>query len=97
MAYAKALQCWAKRAKLPMLGQPCLLAGSILELQMMMEQYILFSDDIILGGVTLPEGFFGSQTSVSTDAPPTISGALKESMLPQVPHEKWVKMEAPQN
>ena len=75
----------------------------------MMEQYISFSDDIILGSVALPDGFFGSQTSVSTGAPPTpsdvppeevvlpIGGPLGESLLPQVPCEKWVKMEAPPN
>ena len=75
----------------------------------MMELYVLFSDDIILGSVVLLEGFFGSQTSISTDALPIpsdilpeevatpIGGPLKESMLPQVPHEKWMKMEAPPN
>ena len=57
MAYAQALQY--------------LLAGSILELQKVMELYILFSDDIVLGGMALLEGFLGSQTSVSTDVPST--------------------------
>ena len=50
MAYAQALQCWAKKANLPKLGQPHLLAGSVLELQKMMEQYIPFSDEIIFDG-----------------------------------------------
>ena len=94
-------------------GQPCLLVGSILELHKMMEWYVSFSDDIILGSVVLPEGFFGSQTSVSRDAPSTstdvpsteitmeeaapIIGPLKESTMPQVPHEKQAKMEVPPN
>ena len=68
VAYTQALHYWAERANPPTLGQPCLLAGSILELQKVMELYILFSDDIILHSVALPEGFFRSQTSVSTDA-----------------------------
>ena len=109
MAHAQALQCCAERANLPTLGQPSLLVGSVLELQKMMEQYISFSDDIILDGVALLEGYFGSQTSVSTDALPApsnvpseevatpVSWPLKESMLLWVPHEKWVKVEAPPN
>ena len=67
VAYTQALQCWAERANPPMPGQPCLLVESLLELCKMMEQYVSFSDDIILGIVALPEGFFGSQTS--TDVP----------------------------
>ena len=75
----------------------------------MMELYISFSDDIILGSVVLLEGFFGSHTSISTDTSPTpsdvpseevttpVSSPLEESMPPQVLHEKQVKMEAPLN
>ena len=109
MAYAQALQCWAKRANLPVPGQPCLLVGSVLELHKMMEHYISFSDDNIFSSVALPERFFGSQTSVSRDVLPTftdvptkdaaapIRGPLEESTPPWVPHEKWVRMEAPPN
>ena len=90
-------------------GQPHLLAGSVLELRKMMVCYILFSDNIALGSVALLEGVFGSQTSVSRDALPNpsnvpsnevatpIRGPLEESMLPQVLHERWVRMEAPPN
>ena len=69
MAYTQALQCLAERANLPMPGQPCLLARSVLELHETMEWYVSFSDDTILGSVALLERFFGSQASVSRDAP----------------------------
>ena len=104
VAYAQALQCWAKRAHPPMPGQPCLLVGSILELHKMMEQYVSFSNDIILGSVALPEGFVGSQTSISRDTLPAstnvpskevamgeaapVRGPLEESTMPWVLHEK---------
>ena len=53
MAYTQALQYWAEMANLPTLG--CyLLAGSILELQRVMELFISFPDDIILGSMALP-------------------------------------------
>ena len=113
VAYAQALQCWAKRANLPTLGQPSLLAESMLELHETMEQYVSFSNNIILGSVVLLEGFFRSQTSVSRDAPSASSNfpskvvtmeettpigrPLEESTMPWVLHEKWAKMEAPLN
>ena len=52
MAYAQALQNWAEKANLPKLGQPHLLAGSVQELQKMMEQYIPFSDKFIYNGIS---------------------------------------------
>ena len=72
MAYTQALQSWVEKANLPMPGQPCLLWGSVLELHNMMEQYVYFSDDSVLGSVALSEGFFGSQTPISTDTPNTL-------------------------
>ena len=75
----------------------------------MMECYVSFSNDIVLGSMALLEGFFGSQTSISRyvplastdvsskDAAAPKGGPLKESTPPQVPHEKWARMEAPPN
>ena len=109
MAHAQALQYWTEGANLPKPGKPHLLVGFILELQKMMKQYILFSEDIVFGSVALPEGFFGSKISVSTDVLPAPSNVPpeevaspigrppKESTTPQVPCEKQVKMEAPPN
>ena len=61
MAYTQALQCLAEKANLPKLGWPHLLAGSVLELQKMMEQYIPFSDEIVFDGIALLEGFLGAR------------------------------------
>ena len=83
MAYAQVLQCWTKRANPPMPGQPCLLAESVLELCKMMEQYVSFSDNIVLGSVSLPEGFFSSQTSTHRDALPTSTNVpAEEAAIP---------------
>ena len=87
----------------------CLLAGSVLELQQVMKQYIPFLEDIVFSSVVLTEGFFGSKTPISTDALPapcnvppeaeatSVSRPTKESMPPWVPSEKQVKMEVPPN
>ena len=70
----------------------------------MVEWYISFSDDIVLGSVALPEGFFRSQTPISKDTPPTstdipveevameeiapVGEPLEEPTTTWVPHEK---------
>ena len=84
MANAQALQCWAERANLPIPGQPCLLQESVPELHKRMEHYVSFSDDIVLGSVALPEGFFGSQTSTRRDALPTSSDVSSEEVATHV-------------
>ena len=55
MAYAKALQFWVEKANLPTWGQPCLLAGSVVELKEEMKNYISFTDEDTFSGVALPE------------------------------------------
>ena len=52
VAYVQALQSWVEKSNLPTLGQPCLLAESILELREVMMPYVSFSNDTILSGVT---------------------------------------------
>ena len=75
----------------------------------MMKKYVPFSEDEVFGSVALPEGFFGSKTSISTDAPlapsdiPPEKEAVpigrypKESTLPWVQCGKQVKVEVPPN
>ena len=46
--------------------------GSILVLHKMMEQYVSFSSDAVLGGVALFEGFFRSQSPILKDALDTL-------------------------
>ena len=49
LAYAKALQYWAEKAQLPIPGEPCHLAESVLELWWMMEPLTTFMDQEVLG------------------------------------------------
>ena len=70
VAYVQALQFWAEKSNLPTLGQPCLLAGSILELREVMEPYISFFDDAILDGVAPLEGFLKDQSEESIPESP---------------------------
>ena len=75
IAYAQAAQYWVEKANPPTPGQPCLLARSILKLRETMEWYISFSDDTILDGVALPEGFLEDWTQLtnSRDVPSTFT------------------------
>ena len=54
VAYAKAFQFWMEKANLPSQGQPCLLAGSIVELKEM-KLYVSFTDEDVFSGVALLE------------------------------------------
>ena len=55
VAYAHALQFWAGKVNLPTQGQPCLLAGSVLELREEMKCYVSFPDEAVFSSVALPE------------------------------------------
>ena len=55
VAYAKALQFLAEKANPPTQGQPCLLAGSVLELREEMKCYVSFTDKDVFSGEALPE------------------------------------------
>ena len=55
MAYAQALQFWAEKANPPTQGQPCLLAGSIMELREEMKCYVSFPDETVFSGMALQE------------------------------------------
>ena len=71
----QALQYWAEKAKTPIPGQPCLLAGCVLELRRVMESYMSFSDDAILDGAASLEGSVEDVTGV-----PIPRGALPTSI-----------------
>ena len=55
VACAWVLQFWVEKVDLPTGGKPCLLAGSILELQDEMKSYLSFSNEDVFKGVALPE------------------------------------------
>ena len=48
LAYAKALQFWAKKAQLPHTSQPCQLAAFMKELRESMEPLILLTNEEVL-------------------------------------------------
>ena len=86
LAYAQAFQYWAEKSNLPMLGQPCLLAGSVLELREVMEPYASFFDDTVLGGVALLEGFLKDQSE--TTIPESAQPASTDPPLKRLPWKK---------
>ena len=65
VVYTQALQYWVEKSNLPTLGQPCLLARCVLELQETMEQYMSFSDDTVLDGVAPLEGLFKDKAKIT--------------------------------
>ena len=52
LAYAKVLQYWAEKAKLPTVGEPCQLAECIQELREAMEPLTTFTDQEVFSEVT---------------------------------------------
>ena len=56
VAYARTLQFWVKKVNLPTEGKPCLLVGSVIELQEEMECYLSFSDEDVFKGIAPPRG-----------------------------------------
>ena len=48
LAYIKALQFWAEKAKLPQASQPCQLVACVKELRESMEQLTSFSNEEVL-------------------------------------------------
>ena len=55
VAYTRALQFWVEKANLPTGGKPCLLWGSVIELQKEMECYLSFSNEDVFKGMALQE------------------------------------------
>ena len=95
IAYAQALQYWVEKSNLPMMGQPCLLVRCILKLREMMEWYISFSDDTILDGVALLEGFLKDQTklTVPRDALPTFTDVPTKEVAMEEAAPIWGPLE----
>ena len=55
VAYTWALQFWAEKVNPPTEGKPCLLVGSVIELQEETKCYLSFSDEDVFKGIALPE------------------------------------------
>ena len=71
IAYAQALQHWAKQNSPPVRGEPRLLAESVLELRKEVDFYLSFTDEEVFQGVVLPkeEGEGGSLNPSIADTP----------------------------
>ena len=93
IAYAQALQYWAEKSNLPMLGQACLVARYILKLRETMEQYISFSVDTILDSVALLEGFLKDWTKLTI--PRDALSAFTDVPTKEVTMEEAAPMGAP--
>ena len=66
VVYAQALQFWVEKANLPTQGQPCLLAGSVLEPREEMKCNISFPDEAIFSVVALLEEPLTTQSEEAT-------------------------------
>ena len=86
VAYAWALQFWVEKTNLPTLGQPHILAGSVLELREVMKCYISFPDNAVFGGMALPEGSLTDQ--LETTAPRSAQPASTDSSVEEVATEE---------
>ena len=71
VTYTKALQFLVEKANLPTEGQPCLLAGSIVELREEMKCYVSFTDKDIFSGIALPQESPITQTKEATPRVPS--------------------------
>ena len=78
VAYIWALQFWAEKTDLPTGGKPCLLAGSIVELQEEIKCYISFSDEDVFNGIALPEeiSIIPPEEATPKNALPTLANPL---------------------
>ena len=90
MAYARALQYWAEKVKLPMLDNYCPLAMSILELRWQVGEHIAFSKWDVLCGLedAIPEARSQGTKALPEDAitPPAttnIEGVEPQPMTTQ--------------
>ena len=87
VAYTWALQFWVEKANLPSLGQPHLLAGSVLELREVMKCYVSFHDNAMFGSMALPEGSLTDQpeaTASRSAQPASTNSAIEEVAAEEV-------------
>ena len=88
-----------EKANLPTQGQPCLLAGSILELREEMKCYISFPDKAIFSGVALPEESLTTQSEETTPkgTQPVYTDSPVEEATVKVTEEEPTRREQPPN
>ena len=79
IAYAWALQHWAKQNNPPVRGEPCLLVESVQELRKEVGSYLAFMDEEVFQGVDLPKEE-GESTSLD---PSTADVPLEHCSMPE--------------
>ena len=95
VAYAQALQFWVEKANLLNQGQPCLLAGSVVELREGMKCYISFSYEDIFSGMALLEEPSITQSKEAKSVQPMQTDSPVEEAVMKVT-EELTKKEQPQ-
>ena len=99
VAYAQAIQFWVEKANLPSQGQPCLLAGSILELREEMKHYVSLPDETIFSSMALPEEPLTTQSEETApkNAQPAYGNSPAEQAAGKVTEEEPTRREQPPN
>ena len=99
VAYAQALQFGVEKANLPTQGQPCLLAGSVVELREEMKCYVSFPDKAIFSGMALQEGSLTMQSKETTpkNAQPVYFHSPAEEVAMKATEKEPTRREQPPN
>ena len=84
VAYTHALQFRVEKADLPTGGKPCLLAGSVVDLQEEMKCCVSFSDEVVFNGVALLEEtpiITPKEATTESALPTPANGPVKEAIV----------------
>ena len=97
MIYAQALQFGAEKANPPTQGQPCLLAGSVVEFREELKCYVSFSDEDVFSGMALPEepSIIQSKEAAPESAQPTQTNSPVKEAATKVTKEPTKKEKPP--
>ena len=95
--YTQALQFWTEKADLPTRGKPCLLAGSVVELQEKVKCYVFFSDDDVFSGIALLEepSIIPPEEATPKGAQPTLADPPVKEATIDVTMESTVEKKPP--
>ena len=97
VTYSQALQFRVEKANPPTQGQPCLLAGSIVELREEMKCYVSFPDEAVFSGMALPEepSTIQLKDAASKSEQPMQTNSPVEEATAKITEEELSKKEQP--
>ena len=84
IAYARALQHFAKQNNLPERNKQCLLAESVMELRREEEFYLPFTDEEVFTGVDLPKDESRSMVPASANITTTTISEVQPTSNPML-------------